>query len=81
MLGWVGEGVQRREIAAWMGANYEAVRKRILRVGARVRRLVPMLLLQLAPEDRVEVQRLLKRFNVTVDTAPPAANTRKDNAG
>lgn len=81
MLGWVGEGVQRREIAAWMGANYEAVRKRILRIGARLRRMMPTLLLQLAPEDRVEVQRLLKRFNVTGDTAPPAANTRKDNAG
>jgi len=81
MLGWVGEGVPRRQIAEWMGANYEAVRKRILRIGARVRRLVPVLLSELAPEDRVEVERLLRRFDVTGLAAERAANTRKDNAG
>ena len=81
MLGWVGEGVPRRQIAEWMGANYEAVRKRILRIGARLRRLVPMLLCELAPEDRVEVERLLRRLDVTGNSAERAANTRKENAG
>jgi DNA-directed RNA polymerase specialized sigma24 family protein len=81
ILGWVGEGVPRRQIAEWMGGNYEAVRKRILRIGARLRRLIPALVSELQPADRVEVERILRRFDVIGDSARAAANTRKDNAG
>ena len=67
ILGWVGEGVPRRQIAEWLGAGYEAVRKRILRIGVRVRRRVPFLLHELAPDDRRMMELLLKRVNVPVE--------------
>src|SRR5206468_3662197 len=62
ILARLGDGVPHREIAAELGASYEAARKRIQRLCARVRDLVPEALERLSQADRALVQRLLSRM-------------------
>lgn len=79
ILGWVGEGIPRRQIAEWLGAPYEATRKRILRIGLRVRRRVPFLLHEMAAEERAAMELLLRRFNVATEESSDTG--RKGHVG
>ena len=77
MLAWVGEGVPRRQIAAWMGLTYEATKKRISRLSRRLRELAPSLLTRLRPAERREVERFLRR--VAALHLAPARPTRMED--
>lgn len=68
ILGELGDGLPYRDIATELGLNYEAARKRIQRLCARVRGLVPAALEQLSTTDRAQVERLLRRARPTPST-------------
>lgn len=61
ILTQLADGLPHREIAADLGLSYEAARKRIQRLCARVRDLVPLAAQRLSSTDRVHVERLLRR--------------------
>jgi DNA-directed RNA polymerase specialized sigma24 family protein len=67
MLGWVGEGVPRRQIAEWLGVGYDAVRKRIYRLSQRMHGVTPAVLDRMNAEERAEVRRFLRRIGVRVE--------------
>ena len=67
MLGWVGEGVPRRQIAEWLGSGYDVVRKRIYRLSQRMHQLTPAVLDRMNAEERAEAKRFLRRVGVTDD--------------
>ena len=62
ILSRLGDGVPQREIAAALGVGYEAGRKRVQRLCARVRSLVPFALEQLSVTERAQVERWLERL-------------------
>lgn len=62
ILAQLADGLPHREIAAELGLSYDAGRKRIQRLCARVRDLVPSAVNQLSSTDRVHVERLLRRL-------------------
>ena len=64
MLGWVGEGVPRRQIAEWLGLGYDAVRKRIYRLSQRLHDLTPAALDRMNIAERAEAKRFLRRIGV-----------------
>lgn len=61
VLAWVGEAVPHRVIAEWLGISREAAKKRIARLCRRVRALGDEIGSQLAPNDRREVEHVLRR--------------------
>lgn len=61
MLAWVAEGVPQRVIAEWLGINREAAKKRIARLCRRLRAAADALKVELPPDTRREVDRLLHR--------------------
>ena len=69
MLAWVAEGVPQRVIAEWLGTNREAAKKRIARLCRRLRGAVEALTVELPPDARREIDRLLHR----------AGNERRDS--
>jgi hypothetical protein len=62
MLGWVGAGVPRRQIAEWLGMGYDAARKRIYRLSRRLQQLIPAALDGMSAADRSEAERFLRRI-------------------
>ena len=62
ILARLGDGLPHREIASELGVGYETGRKRIQRLCARVRALVPGALERLSAADRHEVERFLLRL-------------------
>ncbi|HKO15924.1 MAG TPA: hypothetical protein VJU87_06775 [Gemmatimonadaceae bacterium] len=79
ILGWVAEDVPRRDIAAWLGENYEAVRKRITRLCARLRAGAPGALARLTNDEREDVARLLGGLGIDslgLQIDAPSGNTR-----
>ena len=62
MLGWVGAGVPRRQIAEWLGMGYDATRKRIYRLSRRLQLLIPAALAAMSAADRAEAERFLRRI-------------------
>jgi RNA polymerase sigma factor (sigma-70 family) len=65
MLAWVGESVPQRVIAEWLGITREAAKKRISRLCRRLRALTDEVRQQLSPNERHEVDLLLRRAGVT----------------
>ena len=61
ILARLGDGLPYRELAAELGMSYEAGRKRIQRLCARVRDSAPDVLERLSTVDRAHVERLLPR--------------------
>jgi DNA-directed RNA polymerase specialized sigma24 family protein len=61
MLGWVGAGVPRRQIAEWLDMGYDAARKRIYRLSRRMQQLIPAVLDRMSIADRAEAERFLRR--------------------
>jgi DNA-directed RNA polymerase specialized sigma24 family protein len=64
MLGWVGAGVPRRQIAEWLGLGYDAARKRIYRVSRRLYAQLPAMLDGMSAAERAEVGRFLRRIGL-----------------
>lgn len=62
MLARLGDGLPHREIAAELGIGYETGRKRIQRLCAKVRALVPGTLEKLSAKDRAQIERFLLRI-------------------
>lgn len=62
ILTQLADGLPHREIAAELGLSYDAGRKRIQRLCARLRDLVPNVVNQLSSTDRVHVERVLRRL-------------------
>jgi DNA-directed RNA polymerase specialized sigma24 family protein len=61
MLAWVGESVPHRVIAEWLGITRDAAKKRIARLCRRLRAATDEIREQLAPDERREVDLLLRR--------------------
>jgi DNA-binding CsgD family transcriptional regulator len=61
LLVWVAEQVPRRQIAEWVGDNYEATRKRILRLTRRLAADALALAAEWPPAERHEFERFLRR--------------------
>lgn len=72
LLAWVAEGVEHRQIAAWLGNSYAATTKRIWRVCARLRELAPVYVAAMPETDRADVERFFRRL-ARMRAAPPAA--------
>jgi DNA-directed RNA polymerase specialized sigma24 family protein len=62
ILTQLADGLPHREIAAELGLSYDAGRKRIQRLCARLRDVVPRAAAQLSSTDRVHVERVLRRL-------------------
>jgi DNA-directed RNA polymerase specialized sigma24 family protein len=62
ILTQLGDGLPHREIATELGLSYDAGRKRIQRLCARLRDLVPEAVQRLSSTDRVHIERLLRRL-------------------
>lgn len=62
VLARLGDGLPHREIAAELGLSYETGRKRIQRLCARVRALVPQVLDRMNATEREQVEQFLKRL-------------------
>lgn len=61
LLGWVAEGISRAIIAEWLGISRDACTKRVWRLCHRLRRDITARVAYLAPRDRAEIERLLRR--------------------
>jgi DNA-directed RNA polymerase specialized sigma24 family protein len=64
MLGWVGAGVPRRQIAEWLGLGYDAARKRLYRLSRRLYALIPAALNRMSVAERAEAERFLRRIGL-----------------
>ena len=61
ILGWIAHGVPHRQIAEWLGVSYEAATKRIWRLCRRLRARAAEHAEALAPEERGEAVRRVRR--------------------
>jgi len=61
VLTWHADGVPHRQIAAWLDLSYDAVAKRVQRLGRRLAARVPVLAAALPPDERAALDRLLRR--------------------
>lgn len=77
LLAWVGEQVPRRQIAAWLGDDYEATRKRIQRLARRLQGAGRQYAATRPPAERHELERFFRRAgrvaDVVTDPRPGAA--------
>jgi hypothetical protein len=61
VLGWLAERVPQRLIAEWSGTTHDAMRKRVLRLRARMRRVVLEYVTALPDAERAPLLRVLGR--------------------
>ena len=61
LLGWESSMIPHRTIAEWLGISRGAATKRVWRLRERLRRLAAEHVSLFAPEERIEVDRFLKR--------------------
>lgn len=73
LLGWLGEHVPQREIAAWLGVTHDAVRSRAKRLRARLRESVRRQAAALPPAARALVEQRLAAMATQVPGARPSA--------
>lgn len=82
LLGQLGDGAPRREIARSLGVPYETARKRVTRLCARLRQLAPSVLDRLSGDDRTAAERLLRRLGADrVTTKGTGEGARKQTGG
>ena len=76
VLGWLGQRVPQREIAAWLGITHGALRVRVTRLRARLRDAAFRYADRLDGDERAEIDRFFHRIDVVVPTslAPPRAS-------
>lgn len=61
MLMWMGNDISCRQIAEWLGTEYEATRKRSYRLRVRLKDAVRSYAAHLSPAERGQIARLLDR--------------------
>jgi DNA-directed RNA polymerase specialized sigma24 family protein len=61
IIGWVAEAVPYRQIAAWLGASYDATSKRIWRLCRRLRQAAPIHASAFDTAERAELERFFRR--------------------
>jgi DNA-directed RNA polymerase specialized sigma24 family protein len=61
LLAWVAHRVPHRTIAGWLGVSYDVATKRLWRLCRRLRAAAVRHAASLAPEDRHEIERFLRR--------------------
>ena len=76
VLGWLGQRVPQREVAAWLGTTHGALRVRVARLRARLRDAAFRYADRLDGNERAEIDRFFRRIDVVVPTslAPPRAS-------
>ncbi len=82
ILSWLGQRIPHRTIATWLGAEYDATAKRCWRLCKRLRAAAVTYAAGLAPDERHEIERFLRRAGVLPALAPPmvAASARPARA-
>jgi RNA polymerase sigma factor (sigma-70 family) len=77
LLGWLGQRVPQREIAAWLGTTHGALRVRVTRLRARLRDAALRYADRLDGDERAEIDRFFRRIDVAAPTslAPPRASS------
>ena len=63
LLGWLGQRVPQREIAAWLGITHGALRVRVTRLRARLREASLRYAYRLDGADRAEFERFFHRLD------------------
>jgi hypothetical protein len=71
LLTWRGAGVPHRQVAAWLGITYDAAAKRLARLSRRLREIARSSVQRFPPDERVEIERFLRRAGVSPKTAVP----------
>jgi DNA-directed RNA polymerase specialized sigma24 family protein len=61
ILAWIGQSVPHRQIAAWLGRNYEATTKQIWRLCRRLERAAPAYAATMSPVAQQELERFFRR--------------------
>jgi DNA-directed RNA polymerase specialized sigma24 family protein len=77
IIGWVAEAVPYRQIAAWLGASYDATSKRIWRLCRRLKQVAPIHASAFDAAERAELERFFRR----VGAVHPAVHTPASAAG
>jgi DNA-directed RNA polymerase specialized sigma24 family protein len=77
LVGWLGQRVPQREIAAWLGTTHGALRVRVTRLRARLRDAAFRHTNRLDGDERTELDRFFRRIDVVVppSLAPPRASS------
>jgi len=61
ILAWLGQSVPHRQIAVWLGKNYEATTKQIWRLCRRLERAAPAYAAAMSAADQREIERFFRR--------------------
>ena len=76
IIAWVAEAVPYRQIAAWLGATYDVMSKRIWRLCRRLKQLAPIHASAFDAAERAELERFFRRVGVLHTPASAAAGRR-----
>jgi hypothetical protein len=74
VLAWLAEHVPQREIAAWCGVTYGAMRVRVTRLREKARAVARRWIATCPPDERASLTRLLE--HAARPPLPPRAPTR-----
>jgi DNA-directed RNA polymerase specialized sigma24 family protein len=77
IIGWVAEAVPYRQIAAWIGASYDATSKRIWRLCRRLKQIAPLHASTFDAAERAELERFFRRVGAVHTPASAAAAGRR----
>jgi DNA-directed RNA polymerase specialized sigma24 family protein len=77
IVGWVAEAVPYRQIAAWIGASYDATSKRIWRLCRRLKQVAPIHASTFDAAERSELERFFRRVGAVHTPASAAAAGRR----
>ena len=61
LIGWEGNMIPHRTIAAWLGLSHAAATKRIWRLRTRLREIAVQHVRSLKPDERKEIERIMNR--------------------
>jgi DNA-directed RNA polymerase specialized sigma24 family protein len=77
IIGWVAEAVPYRQIAAWLGASYDATSKRIWRLCRRLKQVAPIQASAFDAAERAELERFFRRVGAVYTPASAAGAGRR----
>jgi DNA-directed RNA polymerase specialized sigma24 family protein len=77
IIAWVAEAVPYRQIAAWLGASYDATSKRIWRLCRRLKQVAPIHASAFDAAERAELERFFRRVGAVHTPASAAGAGRR----